>query len=40
MYEGTSKAKEYKELLQRNLRNTVPEEDDPADELVFMHDGG
>lgn len=38
-YEGTMGAKECMELLQRNIRNAVPEEDDPDDELVFVHDG-
>jgi len=38
-YEGNMRAKNYKELLERHLRDAVPQEEDPAYEFIFMHDG-
>ena len=38
-YKGTMKGEDYLKLLQQNIRNAIPKEDNREDELKFMHDG-
>ena len=38
-FEETMNAANYKDLLDNHLREAVPQEEDPAYELVFMQDG-
>ena len=38
-FNGTLKADGYLKILEDNLRYAIPEEEDPLDELIFMHDG-